>query len=307
MLGIAIISYNRQHLVQRCVESIRQYTIDPYRLVVADDDSTDGTLDYCREAKVPFVTGENRGCAWNKNRGLLWLMRRTDCRELLLIEDDTHPDRYGWDRNWREAIERWGHVNVTTDPNQGEDRIGGGKPNDPYWCKGFWGNCSGFTRAAIDCAGYLDSRFTGYGWEHVEHTWRVSNALADRVPGWRKGHTACLSATTGVKPTWDAPSHHPGDAKVGENYKVYQQVADDPIPRPVAHTREMSRLIHAEIMGWPTGATVAARGDCQHLGPRTEFREGCGGRMCHHTCLAGEPVAVPGGICQSCAKWEADQ
>ena len=49
-----------------------------------------------------------------------------------------------------------------------------------------------------------------------------------------------------------------------------------------------------------------ARGRCLHVGPRVEFRPGCGGRMCIHKCLAGEPEAVPGGVCQTCTKWEAE-
>lgn len=50
----------------------------------------------------------------------------------------------------------------------------------------------------------------------------------------------------------------------------------------------------------------SARGTCLHLGVRTEFRPGCGGRMCRHECEAGEPVAVPGGVCQTCPKWERE-
>lgn len=49
-----------------------------------------------------------------------------------------------------------------------------------------------------------------------------------------------------------------------------------------------------------------ARGRCLHLGVRTEFRPGCSGRLCLHTCEAGEPHAVPGGVCQTCPKWEAE-
>lgn len=50
----------------------------------------------------------------------------------------------------------------------------------------------------------------------------------------------------------------------------------------------------------------AFRGRCLHLGVRTEFRPGCGGWNCVHECEAGEPVAVPGGVCQSCPKWESE-
>ncbi len=45
---------------------------------------------------------------------------------------------------------------------------------------------------------------------------------------------------------------------------------------------------------------------CLHVGPRTEFRPGCGGWNCEHACLAGHPVAVPGGVCQTCVDHAAD-
>lgn len=52
--------------------------------------------------------------------------------------------------------------------------------------------------------------------------------------------------------------------------------------------------------------SLPARGPCLHLGVRTEFVPGCGGWRCSHECEAGEPVAVPGGVCQSCPKWEPE-
>lgn len=58
--------------------------------------------------------------------------------------------------------------------------------------------------------------------------------------------------------------------------------------------------------GLPLAAGVPRRPLCLHLGTRTEFRPGCGGRMCKHACDAGEPFAVPGGNCQTCPKWEPD-
>lgn len=46
------------------------------------------------------------------------------------------------------------------------------------------------------------------------------------------------------------------------------------------------------------------RGYCHHLGKRTENRPGCSGWSCQWECDAGEPVAIPGGVCQTCPKWE---
>lgn len=45
------------------------------------------------------------------------------------------------------------------------------------------------------------------------------------------------------------------------------------------------------------------RGECEHLGKRTEFKVGCSGWKCKHECTAGEPFAEPGGVCQLCPKW----
>lgn len=61
---------------------------------------------------------------------------------------------------------------------------------------------------------------------------------------------------------------------------------------------------HAELRG--RLGMPRFRGRCLHIGPRVEFREGCGGWSCAHRCEAGEPVAVPGGVCQGCPRWEAE-
>jgi hypothetical protein len=58
--------------------------------------------------------------------------------------------------------------------------------------------------------------------------------------------------------------------------------------------------------GLPVATGVANRGPCRHLGKRIEYRAGCGGWRCRHECEAGEPQAVPGGVCQSCPKWEGE-
>lgn len=58
--------------------------------------------------------------------------------------------------------------------------------------------------------------------------------------------------------------------------------------------------------GGETRPGVRERGPCLHLGRRVEYRPGCNGRLCLHQCEAGEPAAVPGGVCQTCPKYEAD-
>lgn len=64
---------------------------------------------------------------------------------------------------------------------------------------------------------------------------------------------------------------------------------------------EIREYSHADVAKW---LGIAPRRECINLGARTEFRPGCSGWSCRHECSAGKPVAVPGGVCQSCNTWE---
>lgn len=64
------------------------------------------------------------------------------------------------------------------------------------------------------------------------------------------------------------------------------------------------RIVNGQRVELPNYRHKQARGPCEHLGKRTEFRAGCGGNMCRHECEAGEKYAIPGGNCQTCPKWE---
>jgi hypothetical protein len=67
---------------------------------------------------------------------------------------------------------------------------------------------------------------------------------------------------------------------------------------------------------FPAGPPAATqRGWCAMIGPRVEFRAGCGGWSCKHGCasddpavlvhLGGVPLAVPSDDCQDCIGWQA--
>lgn len=50
-ISIVITSFNRLHFLKKCVEIINRVTFFPYRLIIVDNNSTDGTLQYLKEAK----------------------------------------------------------------------------------------------------------------------------------------------------------------------------------------------------------------------------------------------------------------
>jgi glycosyltransferase involved in cell wall biosynthesis len=172
-LGIGIITCNRRDVLAETVARVRSHTAPPFTLVVADDGSTDGSADLMRAQGITVVTGPNMGVAWNKNRALFLLGTVLRCDVVILLEDDSYPVRDGWDEPWVQASERWGHVNLAGEWFRDSFLRGAGTIDDPILSKDVSAQCSGFSRSALLFGGYLDSRFRGWGHEHVEHTRRL--------------------------------------------------------------------------------------------------------------------------------------
>jgi hypothetical protein len=122
---------------------------------------------------ITVVTGPNMGVAWNKNRALFLLGTMLRCDVVILLEDDSYPVRDGWTNAWVQASERWGHVNLAGEWFRDSFLRGTGTIDDPILSKDVSAQCSGFSRPALLFGGYLDSRFRGWGHEHVEHTRRL--------------------------------------------------------------------------------------------------------------------------------------
>ena len=173
-LGIGIVTYNRRQIVSDTIDRVREFTRQPdTAFVVADDGSSDGTLEMLRERQVPVITGINMGIAWNKNRALFLLSQILGCQTTVLLEDDTRPAKPGWEAPWIAATRRWGHANFAA-PWMGEHILSGaGTPDEPMVGKAVTAQCSAYSQDALTYGGYFDPRFRGYGHEHVEHTRRL--------------------------------------------------------------------------------------------------------------------------------------
>lgn len=163
-LGIGIPTYNRTASLKRCLDSISRYASDPFIGVVADDGSTDETATMTHP-DFTFLHCPNGGIARNKNRLLYRLFEIEKCDVVLLIEDDveiTDRDTVSYVAA-QSIIEN--HINHRP------------KTDDAYigflLSKDFGGWFSGFSWEAIEASGYMDPHFQGYGYEHVEHTWRI--------------------------------------------------------------------------------------------------------------------------------------
>jgi glycosyltransferase involved in cell wall biosynthesis len=173
-VGIGIVTYNRRDMVAETVDCVRAFTREPDAvMVVADDGSSDGTLDMLRDKRVPVVTGVNMGIAWNKNRALFLLAQMLGCETVVLLEDDTQPNREGWEQPWIEAARSAGHANLAGHWLTEYFESGSGTVGDPIRSTVVSAQCAAYSAIALAYGGYFDPRFRGYGHEHVEHTTRL--------------------------------------------------------------------------------------------------------------------------------------
>ncbi len=174
LLGIGIITYNRQAILAETLDRVLLHTKHPHTIIaVADDGSTDGTLDLLRARQVLTVTGRNMSVAWNKNRALFLLSELLRCDVVVLLEDDAYPAQDQWELEWMRAAVRLGHANVAGQWLREHFVSGTGTAEDPIVSRRVTAQCAVFSREALLFGGYFDSRFHGYGHEHVEHTRRL--------------------------------------------------------------------------------------------------------------------------------------
>ena len=226
-VGIGVITYNRKDVLAETLARVRAHTTSPHELVVADDGSWDGTVDLVRSLGIRLVTGPNMGIAWNKNRALFLLTMLLQCDVVILLEDDSSPVKDGWERVWIEASLRWGHINFAGEWLRRSFLRGSGTVDDPYLSTDVTAQCSGFSRTALLYGGYLDSRFRGFGQEHVEHTRRLvrigfggthENIAGDVVPLFRM-----LRGDIAVRPT----RSHRAEGELERNYLLCRQLLFD--------------------------------------------------------------------------------
>lgn len=172
-IGIGVCTFNRKEDVIKTIENIKKFTNSNYFLFISDDGSSDETeLELRNIDGISFVSGKNKGISWNKNRALYYLSAIKKCDVVILLEDDTRPITYGWEIPWINAALIHGHINLCP-PWFPAPVSGAGTWDNPYLTKDLTAQCSAFSKEALNYAGYFDSRFKGYGHEHVEHTSRL--------------------------------------------------------------------------------------------------------------------------------------
>ncbi|MGK7893773.1 MAG: tetratricopeptide repeat protein [Xenococcus sp. (in: cyanobacteria)] len=270
-LGIGLITYNRLDHLKNCVERIKRFTKIPYYLVIADDGSSDGSLEWCLNQELPVISGKNHGVVWNKNRALYALINETDAKCILLLEDDCWPNSEDWAQQWYEATYAWHHINFAH-PNTILSRTGSiitgtGTPENPYQSKLLTGQCTGCSRSAMDVVGYLDTRFRGYGYGHVEWTRRfLKSELFKQGNGGTQAKPFIYPCIVGGLEPHDGLSFGTQE-QLQYNNKVFQSVIKDSIYREPWNNEEEKLEFLQEVSSIPN-LKKSAFNNQKSFGPR---------------------------------------
>ncbi len=259
-LGIGITTFNRRAKLEKCISDVQRFTDQPFRLVIADDGSTDGTEIVCARVGVPLICGRNMGIAWNKNRALCFLHKVVDCDVIILLEDDTHPNHTGWQNDWVAGAKKWGHVNFGGFWFGASSVSGTGEIASPLLSPFLSGQCAAFSREALLVCGFMDPRFKAYGYEHAEHSARLVRAgfggemrMTER--GQLDPHFYQLAADLTVA----SDESYRDEESMAANWIAWTRMYRDPVYRlPWRTTAELLQLWR-EIRNAARGASFSLR------------------------------------------------
>jgi hypothetical protein len=141
------------------------------------------------------------------------------------------------------AARRWGHVNYAGDWMREFFLSGSGTADDPVRSRMVTAQCAAFSRAALSFAGYFDPRFSGYGHEHVEHTWRMIRhgygGASERIDGEERVSFLLISGGVSV-----VASVSTGDAAAADRNLLLARtlMAEDGYRAPWRDDRQLQQL-----------------------------------------------------------------
>lgn len=103
LTSVVILTHNQLDYTRQCLDSIRRYTDEPYELIVVDNGSTDGTVDYlASQPDVKLIANaSNRGFPAGANQG----MHAASGQQILLLNNDCVVTT-GWLRRLLESLAR---------------------------------------------------------------------------------------------------------------------------------------------------------------------------------------------------------
>lgn len=225
--SIIILTYNKLEYTQKCIESIRKYTpqFGTYEIIVVDNNSTDGTVDWLRRQKDLRViyNKENMGFPKGCNQGI----EISKGNNILLLNNDTIVT-HSWLNNLLNCLyssEAIGAVGPVTNNCSNQQTIEVSyqteqemhnfareynKPDCGKWEQRLKlvGFCLLIRREIIDKVGLLDERFSPGNFEDDDLSFRIIQA----------GYALLLCRDTFI--------HHYGSVTFKEQPSLYQDLLE---------------------------------------------------------------------------------
>jgi len=172
-IGLAVITYKRIHLLEKCLQSLTDYNWggSDERVVVVDEPYSD---QYAHITSDRFHYAANGGVAAAKNRALQLLMDR-GCEHIFLLEDDVALI----DATCCEKYITYARQHQLEHLNFGLH--GPANKGLKFYYKGvccyprYFGAFSYYTSNALQKVGLMDEKFFN-SQEHVEHSYRIAMA-----------------------------------------------------------------------------------------------------------------------------------
>jgi O-antigen biosynthesis protein len=190
-VSIMMVTYNRLELTKRMFDNFTKTTDSPYRLIIVDNGSTDGTVEWLQQLNPvgSFCQGyethfneKNMGIAIGRNQGLAIANKHKD-NILCTIDNDVELHR-GW-LSECVAIIKTNHkfaIGINFEGKNYPHQLMNGKP--VQWKKeGNLGTaCSLFHRKLHEAIGFFIMEFGLYGEEDADFFFRARQA------GWQMGY-----------------------------------------------------------------------------------------------------------------------
>jgi glycosyltransferase involved in cell wall biosynthesis len=188
-LVLAITTFNRKDYLKSCVESFMATRNSSYlwTLVIADDGSTDGTLEFINELEYAdteiIVIANNRIGVHQQMNSILSTLENIDYDFCFKSDDDITFFKSGWDDlYYKTAIESGCHHLVFCDQNWCSEQLLDTKVKSQnligavpmLHAHGFFYT---FTPQVVEKVGFMDVDTFGYrGMGHVDYTMRCARA-----------------------------------------------------------------------------------------------------------------------------------
>lgn len=179
---VGIATYNRAENLEQIISSVIETVPEDTMVAVADDGSTDNTLQVVNKIKFPiqYLRGPNSGVAVNKNR-LLFLGQQA--HYLCLLEDDLYPTEKGWFEDYEKfcAITDAHHIcrvqdKEVPDPCPTFTETLKAQGFTPVLANSPRGDLTFITSRTVRLVGAFNPKFRGAGYAHGEWSERAARA-----------------------------------------------------------------------------------------------------------------------------------